>query len=258
MIDGEWLCDSLNVSERTEGYRIGRQGRRGCIRSGRSAAGAHSGRNGIRGRAEGCRGRSVGHSGRRCIRTGGRGSRGSKRRRCTRPAAARGGVGLDIQVLEFAGALLIAWSSFKNHVILVQLRVHGADLPLSIRVIESAVDGGGRNAEPRCADTIDDQRYRQPPGLLVRRHIRKLRQLLHLVDKPAGPQIQLVRVGVFQRVLILSAAHPVVHGNILHRLHEELNALDRLEARLQPTNHVGGAQFAHADRLQVDGHSSAV
>ena len=160
--------------------------------------------------------------------------------------------------MEFAGALLITWSSFKNHVILVQLRVHGADLPLSIRVIKSAVDGGGRNAEPRCADAIDDQRYRQPPGLLVRRHIGKLRQLLHLVDKPASPQIQLVRVGVFQRVLILGAAHPVVHGNILHRLHVELDSLDRLEARLQPADHVRGAQFTHADRLQVDGHSSAV
>ena len=142
--------------------------------------------------------------------------------------------------------------------ILVQLRVHGADLALPVGVIEGTVDCGRRNAKPRCGYAIDDQRYRQAPGLLVGGHIGKLGQLLHLVDKLSGPQIQLVLVGILQRVLVLCAADTVVHRNVLHRLHVELDARNLRQIRLQPANHIRGAQIALIERLQVDRHPSAV
>ena len=146
----------------------------------------------------------------------------------------------------------------QNHVILVQLRVHGVDLTLAISVIERAVDGGRRNPKPRCGDAINHQRYRQASGLLIGSHVGKLRQLLHLVDQPAGPQVQLVRIRVLQRVLVLGAADAVIHRDVLHRVHIKHDTLDRLEARLQPANHIGGADAAHIQRLQVDGHSAAI
>ena len=85
-----------------------------------------------------------------------------------------------------------------------------------------------------------------------------MRQLLHLIDQPSGPQVQLVRIRIFQRVLVLGTADAVIHRDVLHRVHVKHDALDRLEARLQPANHIGGADVAHIQWLQVDGHSPAI
>ena len=142
--------------------------------------------------------------------------------------------------------------------ILIQLCVHCAYLPLTVRVIEGAIDGRRSDAKPRCGDAIDNQRCRQASGLLVGGDIGKLRQLLHLVDKPVSPQVQLIGVWVFQRVLVLRAADAVVHRNVLHRLHEKFDAFNLLEVLLQPANHVGSADAARVQRLQVDGHPPAV
>ena len=42
---------------------------------------------------------------------------------------------------------------------------------------------------------------------------------------------------MLERVLILRAAHTVVHGDVLHRLHEKRDSLCRLDARLQSADH---------------------
>ena len=68
------------------------------------------------------------------------------------------------------------------------------------------------------------------PGLLVRSDIFKLRQFLELGDKAIGPVIELIDVRIFERVLVLSPADTVIHGDVLHRLHVELHAVDIAEA----------------------------
>ena len=77
-------------------------------------------------------------------------------------------------------------------------------------------------------------------------------------DEAVGPIVQFVRIGIFQRVLILSAADAVVDGDVLHRLHVELDSLNLLQAGLQSANHVGGADVAIRQRLQIDRHAPAV
>jgi hypothetical protein len=56
-------------------------------------------------------------------------------------------------------------------VILIGLRVEGADLALAERVIESGVDLTWRNIQPRSRCPVDDQLFRQSMSLLIRRNI---------------------------------------------------------------------------------------
>ena len=71
----------------------------------------------------------------------------------------------------------------QNDVILIQLRVHGVDLPLSEGVVQSVIYGRGRDSQPRCRRTIKLQRNRQSAGLLVGRNIFEL--MKHLVKDGA-------------------------------------------------------------------------
>ena len=59
--------------------------------------------------------------------------------------------------------------------ILVQLGVQRADLPLPIGIVQRVVDGGGRNAQAGGRDPVDHQRSRQAAGLLVGGDILELR-----------------------------------------------------------------------------------
>ena len=135
------------------------------------------------------------------------------------------------RLLQLARVLLELRQRFQNHVVLVELRVHRADLPLAEGVVQRVVDGRRRDAQARGGDAVDDQRNRQPAGLLVGGHVFQFRQLLQLLDEAVGPQVQLVRIGIFERVLVLRAAHAVIHRDVLHRLHEELDALHLLQLR---------------------------
>ena len=66
-------------------------------------------------------------------------------------------------------------------------------------------------------------------GLLIGGHVFQLGQLLQLRDKFVGPLVQLVGVGIFERVLVLRAAHAVVDRDVLHRLHIKMNPLHLLQ-----------------------------
>ena len=70
--------------------------------------------------------------------------------------------------------------------------------------------------------------------------------------------VQLVGVGVFEGVLELRAADAVFHGEILHRLHEQRDAGDLGQLRLQAANHIAGADLALVERLEVDQNAAAV
>ncbi len=94
--------------------------------------------------------------------------------------------------------------------------------------------------------------------MLVGGDVLDILHLLQLFDESVGPKLQLVRGGVFQRVLILGAARAVVHGDVLHRLHEQLNPLNVLQLALQPADDVRRAQVAIGERLQIYRETSAV
>jgi len=85
------------------------------------------------------------------------------------------------------------------------------------------------HAQARCGDAIDNQRDRKAACLLVCGHIGKLGQCLPSVDELCGPEIQLVGIGIFERVLVLGAADAVVDGDVLHGFHEELDVVHLLE-----------------------------
>ena len=85
------------------------------------------------------------------------------------------------------------------------------------------------------------------------------RQRFQFRDKAIGPVIEFIGIRIFERVLILGAAHAVVDRDVLHRLHEERDAIHFLQLRLQPADHIRGAGVAAiGQRLQVDRHAAAV
>ena len=50
--------------------------------------------------------------------------------------------------------------------------------------------------------------------------------------------VQLVGIGVFEGILVLGAAHPIIYGDVLHRLHEQLYSLNPLQFGFQPADQV--------------------
>ena len=133
--------------------------------------------------------------------------------------------------------------------VLIHLRIHGADLALTEGVIQRVIDGRRRNAQSRSCGPVNHQRYSQPSRLLIGSNILQFRQLLQLVDETVGPGIQFVRIGVFERVLVLRAAHPVIHGNVLHRFHKQLDSLNPAYAGVEPPDYVGSIHLALVERL---------
>ena len=136
------------------------------------------------------------------------------------------------------GILLVLRQSFKDHVVLIELRVHRIDLALSQSVVQSVVDGRRRNAKARSRDTVDDHRHCQPSGLLVGGDILELRQIFQFRHEAIGPIVELIRIRIFERVLILGAAHAVIHRDVLHRLHVQRDSLHVLKFGLQSADHI--------------------
>ena len=123
-------------------------------------------------------------------------------------------------MVQLVRVLLKLRFALEHNVILIHLRIHRVDLPLAEGVIQSVIDGRRRDAQARGGDPVNHQSYGQPSQLLIGRDVFQLRQLLQSVDEAVGPGIQLGGVGVFERVLVLRAAHPVVYADVLHRFHD--------------------------------------
>ena len=110
--------------------------------------------------------------------------------------------------------------------VLVGLGVEGVDFALAVGVVEGVVDGGGGDAEARGGDAVDDELDGARAGLLVGGHVFELGHLLELGHELVAPRVELVGVGILERVLVLGAADAVVDGDVLHRLHIEMNTLN--------------------------------
>ena len=80
------------------------------------------------------------------------------------------------------------------------------DLALAERVIQGLVDQRGRNPHSRRRVAVDLDRDVRRGNLLVRGDIFELGHLLHLTLENWRPVIELIDVGVGQRVLIKGPA----------------------------------------------------
>ena len=109
-----------------------------------------------------------------------------------------------------------------------------------------------------AVDAIVHQARLQAQHLLIARRVAQFGQLLQLGQQLRRVDIQFVRARIFERVLKFGAADAILHRQILHRLHEERDAGDLRELRLQARDHVAGADFAHVQRFQVDQNAAAV
>ena len=132
-------------------------------------------------------------------------------------------------MVQLVGIELKLRLTFENDVVLIHLRIHRADLPLTKGVIQCVIDGCRRDAEPRSCNAVNHQRYGQPSRLLIGGNIFQFGQLLQLPDEPVSPVVEFIGVGVFERVLVLRSTYTVIDRNVLHRLHEQLNSLHLAE-----------------------------
>ena len=132
----------------------------------------------------------------------------------------------DIDVVQLAGVLLKVGLDLQDDAILVQLGEDGRDLALTEGVVEGVVDELRGDAQTRGRAAVDGQVDLQPLVLLVAAHVPQLRQLLQGLHQLGGPAVQFIDVRVFEAVLVLRAADPVLDREVLHRLHEQRDALE--------------------------------
>src|SRR5229473_622797 len=133
---------------------------------------------------------------------------------------------MDVDIFEGVGRLLELRVGFQHNVILIQLSVDRGDLALAEGVVQSVVDVGGKNAEARGGVAVNREIYKQAAIQLIAGDVAKLWNFL--------------------------AADAVFNSKVLHRLHEEGDALNFVEIGLKAADDVGGAEIALRQRLKID------
>ena len=121
-----------------------------------------------------------------------------------------------------------------DHVIAVHLAEVLGDLALAECVIERVVDQLRLDSEARRLVAVDRDGQRCAAGLLVGGDAGELGQRFQLVVDFRRPLVDLVEVGVLQRVLEQRPAEPSADIDVLRGLKEQGDALDLRELRLQP------------------------
>ena len=138
-----------------------------------------------------------------------------------------------------AGALLELGLHFQHDAVLIGLGEDGRDQPLAEGVVERIVDGRRCDAEPARGVAVDLHIGLQALVLQVAGDVGELRNLRSRSTSLGTQTAQLVGIGVLDAELVLRAAHPVLDGQVLHRLHVERDALHLRELRLQTADHAG-------------------
>ncbi len=110
--------------------------------------------------------------------------------------------------------------------VLVELGEHRGHLPLAEGVVQGVVDRLRTDPEPRGGAAVDHQRGAESLILLVGADVGQLAPRAQRVDQAGGPEVELAPVRILEAVLVLRAAHPILYGEVLPRLHEELDAVD--------------------------------
>ncbi len=166
--------------------------------------------------------------------------------------------GRHVELLQGLRAELELRRHLQHHAVLGGLGEDGRDQPLAEGVVEHAVDVGELHAEARGGVAVDVQVGLQALVLPVAGDVGELRQLLqprHQLRHPLGEH---VRVGVLQGELVLGAGDPVLDGQVLHRLHVQLDPGQVVEFGLQALDHFAGGDVALAVRLEVDQQAAGV
>ena len=125
-------------------------------------------------------------------------------------------------------------------------------------VVERVVDRRRGDAEAAGRGAVDEDISRQPVLAEIGRDVGDLGDLLQPRDQLRNPGGELVRIRVLQRELVLGAADRGVDGQVLHRLHVEIDAGDILHLALQPADDRAGVERALVARLQIDEEAAGI
>ena len=155
----------------------------------------------------------------------------------------RGGRG-EIELVEQARIGLQRRVDLQDDVIAVELGEILRHLALADGVVDRRVDQRRLDAEACRPVAIDGQRRRGGVRLLIAGDVGELRQALQLRHQLGRPDIELVEIGVLQRVLVLGPAEPAADLDVLRDLEIEIGALDGRQLRAQPGDDLVGARPA--------------
>jgi hypothetical protein len=89
------------------------------------------------------------------------------------------------------------------------------------------------DSKARRPVAVDGQSQGRASGLLVGCDIPQLRQRLQLVEDLGRPLVQLIQIGVLQRILILRTCQAAADIDVLRHLQKECSAFDLGELRTQ-------------------------
>src|ERR1700746_1135137 len=151
----------------------------------------------------------------------------------------QGAVGSYVDVFQGVRILLELGIDFQYTAILVERGVEGGDLALAGGVVQSGVDGGGQNAKAGGGVAVDNQRSEKALVQLVTGNVADHgngAEFLHKARQPVG---ELLRVRILEAILKFRAAAAVFDGEVLHRLHEERDAVNTGEPRLEAADDIG-------------------
>ena len=90
-----------------------------------------------------------------------------------------------------------------------------------------------QDSQPRGGVAVDHEAGLQSLVLLVEATSRNCGNDFSLSISLRSPLGEFLRVGIFDRILILRPAHAVFHRQVLHRLHEQRDPIHLRELRLQ-------------------------
>src|SRR6266446_4907425 len=102
--------------------------------------------------------------------------------------------------------------NFEDDLVLAGRGIDGRDLPLTERVVKRLVDQRGRKSEPRSGVAINLDRDMRRGDLLVRRDVLQFRKFFHRIFDDRRPMIELIAIGIRQRVLVLSTTQPTAEA----------------------------------------------
>ena len=151
-----------------------------------------------------------------------------------------------------------AIAALQHHAVLTGLGVDGADLALAKSVIQGIVDSADADAQTRRGVTVDVQKHLQATVLQVAGHVGQFRLLAQRLDQTRRPGFQQLAVGRLQGELELGTADAILDGQVLHRLHEQLDTGNLRQLRTQTLDYLTGGDVAFGVGFQVDQQTAAV
>ena len=128
------------------------------------------------------------------------------------------GAAFHIDLFERIGILPEGGGDLLDHVILIELGVHGGDLALAERIVERVIDQLGCDAQARSGPAIDSQRSVQAVVLLIAADVGQVMHPAHPRQHPGSPLVEQVKVIALQRVLILRIGKAAADAQVLRGL----------------------------------------